>query len=151
MGVEYHIPTPSATSQSQACYNCLRSRVLGTETHGDPLVRLAVLDNEASARLAEQRLGQEGIPSFSQSLQGGPGMWGSAFNLPHALYVRASDEMQAREVLNLVPLEVRERASPPAPRRSQLRRRRWWVVALGVLIAALLVLTAAPLVGRIYG
>lgn len=119
-----------------------------TESHHDALVRLTVLDNEATARLAEQRLRQQGIPSFSRSLQGGPGLWGSAFNLPHALYVHPADEMRAREVLDLVPLEVVERDGPGSPPR---RRSRWLVVALALLIAALLVITAAPLFIRLYG
>lgn len=119
-----------------------------TETHRDALVRLTVLDNEATARLAEQRLRQQGIPSFSRSLQGGPGLWGSAFNLPHALYVHPKDEMRAREALNLVPLEVLER---DGPRLLPRRQSRWLVVALVVLIAALLVITAAPLATRLYG
>jgi hypothetical protein len=122
-----------------------------TESHRDVLVRLTVLDNEATALLAEQRLRQQGIPSFSRSLQGGPGLWGSAFNLPHALYVHSADEMRAREALNLVPLEVLERDGPRLPPRRQSRQYQWWVVALVVLIAALLVITAAPLAARLYG
>ena len=123
-----------------------------TEIHRDALVRLTVLDNEAAARLAEQVLGQQGIPSFSRSLQGGPGLWGSAFNLPHALYVHSADEMRAREALNLVPLEVLERDGLRLPPRRQSRRHQyqWWVVALVALIAALLVITAAPLAARLY-
>ena len=66
-------------------------------------VRLTVFDNEPIARLAEQRLRQAGIPSFIRSLRGGPGLWGSAYNLPHDIYVYASDVDQARQLLELAP------------------------------------------------
>jgi len=104
-------------------------------------VRLTGFDNEPMARLAEQRLRQAGIPCFIRSLLGGPGLWGSAYNLPHDLYVHDSDEMQAREVLDLEPLEVTERragATPPRPRQAP-----WLVV--GIITAALLLALAASL------
>ena len=71
-------------------------------------VRLTVFDNEPMARLAEQRLRQMGIPCLIRSLRGGPGLWGSAYNLPHDLYVFLSDEDAARDVLELVPPEPGE-------------------------------------------
>ncbi len=117
-------------------------------TSREPPVRVTVLDNETAARMAEQQLRLEGIPSFSRCLQGGPGITGTAFHLPHALYVRPGDAMRAREVLNLVPLEILERDRPQA---SAQRPWRWWLVALALLIAALLIITAAPLAARLYG
>ncbi len=118
------------------------------DTSRDPPVRLTVLSNETAARMAEQQLMLEGIPSFSRSLQAGPAITGLAFNLPHALYVRPADAMRAREVLNLVPLEVLERSGPAASSRG---RWRWWLVVLGLIIAALLIFTASPLAARLYG
>jgi hypothetical protein len=119
-----------------------------TNTSSDPPVRLTVLGNETAARMAEQLLLLEGIPSFSRSLGGGPAITGSAFSLPHALYVRPADAMRAREVLNLVPLEVLERDGPSALPR---RRLKWWLVVLGLLIAILLIFTAGPRFDRLYG
>ena len=52
---------------------------------------LTVFNNEPLARLAQQRLLQAGIPCLIRSPYGGPGLWGSAYNLPHALYVYDSD------------------------------------------------------------
>ena len=72
-------------------------------------VHLTTFNNEPLARLAEQRLRQEGIPCLVRSLQGGPGLWGSAYNLPHGLYVFQSQAMRARELLDLPPLEMLER------------------------------------------
>ena len=73
-------------------------------------VRLAVFDNEPMARLAEQRLRQLGIPCFTRSLRGGPGLWGSSYNLPHDLYVNESDQARASDVLNLAePVESEDR------------------------------------------
>ena len=71
-------------------------------------VRLTVFDNEPMARLAEQRLQQQGIPCLTRCLRGGPGLWGSAYNLPHDLYVYESDETEAREVLELAPHQFSE-------------------------------------------
>lgn len=108
-------------------------------------VRLTGFDNEPLARLAEQRLRQAGIPCFIRSLRGGPGLWGSAYNLPHDLYVYDSDEMQARDVLDLEPLEVTERRSGtigPRPRQAP------WPVVAGIIIAILLLVLAASLSAR---
>ncbi len=74
----------------------------------DKQVRLTMFDNEPMARLAEQRLRQQGIPCLIRSLRGGPGLWGSAYNLPHDLYVYESDETEAREVLELAPHQFSE-------------------------------------------
>ena len=59
--------------------------------------------------MAEQRLLSEGIPSVVRSLGAGPGLTGSAYNLPHALDVLQSDEVRAKEVLELPPAELAER------------------------------------------
>jgi hypothetical protein len=64
-------------------------------------VRLTGFNNEPMARLAEQRLWQSGIPCITRSMRGGPGLWGSAYNLPHDIYVYESDHAQARELLEL--------------------------------------------------
>jgi hypothetical protein len=50
--------------------------------------------------MAEQRLHLEGIPSMIRPLQGGPGLWGSAYNLPHGLYVFQFDAILAKDVLD---------------------------------------------------
>lgn len=77
-------------------------------------VRLTVFDNEPMARLAEQRLWQSGIPCFTRSLRGGPGLWGSSYNLPHDLYVYEADQGRAREVLDLAePTEGEELTVAP--------------------------------------
>jgi hypothetical protein len=107
------------------------------------------------ARLSEQRLHQAGIPCFIRSLRGGPGLWGSAYNLPHDLYVYDSDEMQAREVLDLEPLEVTERRAglitAPRPRQAPPinRESSTWPVVAGIITAALLLALAASLFARL--
>ena len=68
-------------------------------------VRVAVFGNEPLALLAVQRLQEMGIPALTRCLRGGPGLWGSGYNLPHDLVVYESDEGQAREVLDLGPSE----------------------------------------------
>lgn len=110
-------------------------------------VSLTVFDNEPLARLAEQRLRQEGVPCLVRSLHGGPGLWGSAYNLPHAIYVYESDEMWAREVLDLVPLEVVERERVAS--RASHRPRGWLIVLIIAIALALIV--AAPALARLFG
>ena len=99
-------------------------------------VRLTVLENEPLARLAEQRLRQESIPCMVRSLGAGPGGWGAATNLPHAIYVTASDEMRARQALDLSPAEIEEREGPPSYSRYHP----------STMIIALLIIAAAALV-----
>ena len=71
-------------------------------------IRVAVFDNEPLARLAVQRLQELGIPALTRCLRGGPGLWGSAYNLPHDVVVYESDEEQARDLLDLGPSENQE-------------------------------------------
>ncbi len=71
-------------------------------------VSLKVFDNEPTARMAEQRLNLEGVRCLVKSLRGGPGLWGTAYNLPHDLLVHESDEVQARDILKIPPNEVIE-------------------------------------------
>ncbi|MCH8987937.1 MAG: DUF2007 domain-containing protein [Chloroflexi bacterium] len=101
-------------------------------------VSLTAFDNEPTARMAEQRLQLEGIPCFIRSLRGGPGLWGSAYNLPHDLLVYEDDAMRAREVLDIAPREILERErqgrQPPAPRPQ------WIVTGAIVLVVAFMAL-----------
>ena len=105
-------------------------------------VRLTVFDNEPMARLAEQRLWQSGIPCITRSLRGGPGLWGSAYNLPHDLYVYEDDQVRAREVLNLP--EPGEGAMGDMPTRTSVGL--WVAVAVFTVVLALGIIL--PLVAR---
>ncbi|MFQ6026597.1 MAG: hypothetical protein ACE5Q6_03665 [Dehalococcoidia bacterium] len=114
-------------------------------------VVLQVFDNEPMARLAEQRLKQEDIPCLVRSLHGGPGLWGSAYNLPHALYIYESDQMQAREVLEMPPLELeeRERQLDPSGRTGTTARGTWLLllviaVVIGWILFQLVFLRNPP-------
>ena len=100
-------------------------------------VRLTVCDNEPLARLAEQRLQQEHITCVVSSLGPGPGGWGVATFLPHAIYVKATDEMHARQVLGVTPAEIEEREPTPAPPH---RRRSIPVVVVLIFVAGALLL-----------
>ena len=106
-------------------------------------VRLRVYDNEPTARMAEQRLQLEGIPCLVRSLRGGPGLWGTANNLPHDLLVYEGDEALARDILKIVPREEREGEQLSEMRgeqRSQLMPQ-WMVTATIVAIVAFIALT----------
>ena len=93
-------------------------------------VRLAVFPDEPSARLAEGRLLGAGIPCLVKALGVGPGGWGVAVSLPHALYVRREDLERARSLLGLEE-EPEARRLPPVP---------WWMAVLLVLLAGAVVL-----------
>ena len=101
-------------------------------------VRLTGFDNEPMARLAEQRLWQSDIPCFIRSMRGGPGLWGSSYNLPHDIYVFETDRDRAREVLELDHTELDAGEGPPVQARSN-----------GGLWLAGVVLTAVLVVGII--
>lgn len=106
-------------------------------------VSLRVYDNEPTARMAEQRLQLEEIPCLVRSLRGGPGLWGTAYNLPHDLLVYEGDEARARDILKVVPREEREGEQLSEMRgeqRSQLMPQ-WMVTATIVAIVAFIALT----------
>lgn len=111
-------------------------------------LRLTVFNNEPVARLAEQRLQQEGIPCFIQALQGGPGLWGSAYNLPHALYVYESHEMQAREILDLTPMEMIERDAEARALSSHRNKLPMIIVVITILLVLVI---AGPSFSRLFG
>ena len=114
---------------------------------GDKQVRLTIFNNEPMVRLAEQRLRQAGIPCLSRALRGGPGLWGSAYNLPHDLYVYQEDEMRAREVLDLAPREIEEREGQEP---SSTGVGPGLAVVL-LIVAALVVAIVVPIVARLKG
>lgn len=111
-------------------------------------VRLTVFNSEPLARLAEQRLRQEDIPCVISSLHGGPGLWGSAYNLPHALFVFESHEMRARDVLDLVPMELAEREGSASSRRDTTVSLRLILIIVAVLLT---VIITAPTVSLLLG
>ena len=105
-------------------------------------VSLMVFDNEPTARMAEQRLQEEGIPCFVRSLRGGPGLWGTAYNLPHDLLVYEDEVLRARDVLEIAPAEISERQregrTPPPPQRPVPQ---WMVTVAIIAVVAFLALT----------
>ena len=99
-------------------------------------IQLTVFDNEPLARLAQQRLQQEDVPCIVRSLGVGPGGWGVATYLPHGLYVGASDEMKAREILELPPSEIAERDGTSSMTPTKIHPA--LIVLLLVVVAAVL-------------
>ncbi len=107
-------------------------------------VLLTMFPNEPLARMAAQRLDQEGIPSLVKSLHGGPGLWGSAFNLPHALYVYQDDAALSRTVL-----ELPEDGAAEENRPAGTGRLFGWPLALAIA-AALLLIATSPMWTRVF-
>lgn len=97
---------------------------------------LTVFDNEPTAKIAEQRLQLEGIPCLVRSLRGGPGLWGSSYNLPHDLLVYEEDEMRAREVLDFFPKEILEQER--AGQQPSASMPQWMVTFVIVVVVAIL-------------
>ena len=110
-------------------------------------IKLTIFENEPMARLAEQRLSEDSIPSVVQPLGVGPGGWGVATYLPHAIYVNSADEMRARQVLDLQPAELTEREGPSACSRPRLSL----VIMLIITAAALLSGTIELMARRLWG
>ena len=91
--------------------------------------------------MAEQRLQNEGIPCLIRSLRGGPGLWGTAYNLPHDLLVYEGDESRAWEVLNYVPQEILEGQREHDGEIPSPLMPKWVVTATIVAIVAFIALT----------
>ena len=104
-------------------------------------ISLTVFSNEPIARMAEQRLQLEGIPCLVRSLRGGPGLWGTAYNLPHDLLVYEEDETRARKVLQVLPRTEREPYLTGEEPRSLMPQ--WMVITIIVAIVALIAFTVA--------
>ena len=98
-------------------------------------VSLRVFNNEPTARMAEQRLHMEGIPCLIRSLRGGPGLWGTTYNLPHDLLVYEEDQVRANKVLGVVLRDRGEELSSRTPR--------WMVVVAITAIVSLITLALA--------
>ena len=62
-------------------------------------VKLTTFESEPLARLSQQRLQEEGIPSVVRSLGVGSGAWGGNVFMPHGLYVMSRDRHRAIGVL----------------------------------------------------
>jgi hypothetical protein len=104
-------------------------------------VSLKVFDNEPTVRMAEQRLNQEGIPCLVRCLRGGPGLWGTAFNLPHDLLVFEGDELQARDILEIPPQEISEREHEQDVSPSSSVMPQWMVTLTVFSLVAFIALT----------
>ena len=112
-------------------------------------IRLTVFANEPLARLAEQPLGEQSIRCLILPLGAGPGGWGVATYMHHAMYVKAADEMRARQVLDLPPAEIMERYGVPS---HPTHRVSFTVMIVLVITVAALLFGALelPLEGIIY-
>lgn len=93
-------------------------------------VTLEVFQSEPLARMAAHRLEAEGIRCMVRAVGVGPGGWGLAANVPHALDTWEEDAVAAREILNLMPAEIEERTRGPVGGDISLPR----LLFLGVLV-----------------
>ena len=117
---------------------------------GGKTVTLEVFQSEPLARMAASRLEAEGIRCMVRSLGAGPGLWGLAANVPHALDTWEEDAVQAREVLNLMPAEIEERTREPLGGGTSLPKL-IFLVLLVLVAGALVVQLADAAFGRLLG
>jgi len=111
-------------------------------------IRVAVFNNEPLVRLAVQRLQEMGIPALTRCLRGGPGIWGSAYNLPHDLVVYESDEDQARELLELGPAE---RLGPEGQAGQAASNSNLGLILTGAVLGVLLLVVMVSVFSRPLG
>lgn len=98
------------------------------------MARLVVFEGEPLARLAAQRLEEEGIVCSVRPVGVGPGGWGFTANLPYALEVRDEDTERARDILDLLPEDLAPDGSGAAGRGG-----RRTVVLVVLVVAAMAV------------
>ena len=116
-------------------------------------VSLIVYDNEPTARMAEQRLDLEGIPCMVKPLGGGPGLWGTTYNLSHDLLVYEGDETRARETLEIPLQEITERerierfAGEPGEKAAQVMSQ--WLIILTIVVLAIFIAFTVVIADRI--
>ena len=108
---------------------------------GGKTVTLEVFQSEPLARMAASRLEAEGIRCMVRTVGAGPGLWGLAANVPHALDTWEEDAAAAREILNLMPAEIEERTREPIGGGTSLPRLLFLFV-LAILAIALVVQAA---------
>ena len=117
---------------------------------GGKTVTLEVFQSEPLARMAANRLEAEGIRCMVRAVGVGPGGWGLAANVPHALDTWEEDAVQAREVLNLMPAEIEERTREPIGGGTSLPRLVFLFV-LAIVAIALVVQAADAVFGALLG
>lgn len=117
---------------------------------GGKTVTLEVFQSEPLARMAASRLEAEGIRCMVRTVGAGPGLWGLAANVPHALDTWEEDAAAAREILNLMPAEIEERTREPIGGGTSLPRLLFLFV-LAILAIALVVQAADSVFGWLLG
>ena len=117
---------------------------------GDKTVTLEVFQSEPLARMAANRLEAEGIRCMVRAVGVGPGGWGLAANVPHALDTWEEDAVRAREVLNLMPAEIEERTREPLGGDMGLPRL-LFLFLLAIVAIALVVQAADAAFGALLG
>ena len=117
---------------------------------GEKTVTLEVFQSEPLARMAASRLEAEGIRCMVRTVGAGPGLWGLAANVPHALDTWEEDASAAREILNLMPAEIEERTREPLGGGMSLPRLLFLFV-LAIVAIALVVQAADAVFGALLG
>ncbi len=114
----------------------------------DKTVTLEVYSSEPLARMTARRLELEGIQCMVRAVGIGPGGWGVAANVPHALDAWEDDAVLAREILELMPAEIED-----CMRETVGARTRFPMVVLavlGIVTVAIVIQAADAIFGRIF-
>ena len=120
----------------------------GELNRNDKTVTLEVYSSEPLARMAAGRLELQGIQCMVRAVGIGPGGWGVAANVPHALDAWEGDAVLAREILELMPAEIED-----CMRETVGARTRFPMVVLavlGIVTVAIVIQAADAIFGRIF-
>lgn len=111
-------------------------------------VTLEVYSSEPLARMAAGRLELEGIQCMVRAVGVGPGGWGVAATVPHALDTWEDDADLAREILELAPVEANLHLDGSEP--SQSRFPVVVMLVLAIVVAAIVIQAADAVFSRLF-
>jgi hypothetical protein len=114
----------------------------------DKTVTLEVYSSEPLARMAAGRLELEGIQCMVRAVGVGPGGWGVAATVPHALDTWEDDAELAREILDIAPTEAKGQLVDPEA--AQSRFPITVMLVLAVVVVAIVIQTADAVFSRIF-
>ena len=114
----------------------------------DKTVTLEVYSSEPLARMAAGRLEMEGIQCMVRAVGVGPGGWGVAATVPHALDTWEEDAALARDILDIAPTQSKgQRVDPEA---LQSRFPVIVMLVMAIVLVAIVIQAADAVFNRIF-
>ena len=120
----------------------------GSSDQNAKTVTLEVYSSEPLARMAAGKLELEGIRCMVRAVGVGPGGWGVAATVPHALDTWEEEADLAREILDIAPTE--DEGRPVNPQAPQSRFPVVVMLVLTIVVAAIVIQAADAVFSRIF-